>query len=244
MTTALDFSKSFAGWKAKSNWTRINVEAKCDLVDAAGTVDPYVLVASCKAEHTYADGGLLQVPNYDFCAIFGRDEFLIIRTRMTHEDERTAMQREYGLIKDRFDEDNLHLATHDDATVLTDGAAIVKATLANRPIVVTTELSDEATRQRAVIEYPVKTMNILPEQNRWQVDTGPVLLPDFSRREGRPIERFDLAFSVFNRLDQVEFIVRRPTAVGPGGRGACRVHHYAEPRVMAANNTVLCAGPL
>ena len=47
MTRVLDFSRSFAGWKSLVNWTRINVEAKCDLIDdATGSVDTYVLIGS------------------------------------------------------------------------------------------------------------------------------------------------------------------------------------------------------
>ena len=69
----------------------------------------------------------------------------------------------------------------------------------------------------------------------------PVLLPDFSRRDGRPIERLDLAFSVFNRFDQAEFIVRRPTPVERDGRVVCCVDHYSEVKILPAANTLLCA---
>ena len=43
-----------------------------------------------------------------------------------------------------------------------------------------TEIRDRKTRRVAVIEYPVKTINFERNRKDWQVDTGPVLLPDLT----------------------------------------------------------------
>ena len=239
MTEMLDFSRSFAGWKSSFNWTRIQVEAVCDLIEGQN-VDRYVLVASCKAERTYADRNLIHQPNWDFCAIFGQEDFLLVRTFITTGQVREREERQPGRIRDYFGLENLHLVCR-PATILRDAAEVVKGTLSNRPISVRTELADPSTGQRAVLEYPVKTMNILPPENRWQVDTGPILVPNFSCTRGRPIERLDLAFSIFNRFDETEFILRRPTPIEQNNQRLCEVMYYSHVRVFPATNTLLCA---
>lgn len=238
MADMVDFGRSFAGWKSSFNWTRIQVEAICDLVEG-DRVDRYVLVASCKAERTYADRNLIHQPNWDFCAIFGHEDFLLVRTFITTGEVREREERQLGRIREYFGGENLHLERR-PAKVLRDAAEIVQGTLSNRPISVRTELTDPSTGWRAVLEYPVKTMNILPPENRWQVDTGPILVPDFSRTDGRPIERLDLAFSIFNRFDETEFILRRPTPIETAGRPLCTVQYYSHVEVMPATNTLLC----
>src|SRR5260370_40405303 len=49
----------------------------------------------------------------------------------------------------------------------------------NVPIVGRTEFRDEKRKERYVLEYPIKTMNFRPEASSFQVDTGPLLVPDF-----------------------------------------------------------------
>ena len=60
--TTWDFSRSFATFVTggRGNNARIQVEAVCEI--AGG--ERYVLVASCKAEDTYAEENLFREPNY------------------------------------------------------------------------------------------------------------------------------------------------------------------------------------
>ena len=53
----------------------------------------------------------------------------------------------------------------------------------------------------AMVEYPVKTMNIHPERKRFQVDTGPLLFPDLSLTVERQIQCFSIAFVCYNTFD-------------------------------------------
>ena len=122
--------------------------------------------------------------------------------------------------------------------------AVVRATRKGLPLVARTEIRDEQPNVRAIMEYPVKTMNIHPKRKRFQVDTGPLLLPDFSSDTEEKIEWFSLAHVVYNTFDRAEFIIREPTPVFEGGREVCCVMHYSVIRVHEAKNTILCAGKL
>ena len=93
-----------------------------------------------------------------------------------------------------------------------------------------------------VIEYPIKTMNFMPKDNSYQIDTGPLLVPDFDLDEAAVIDRLEMAHVAFNHKapDLAEFILRQPTAVtDEEGRELCRILHYSKVRVDSARNTLL-----
>jgi hypothetical protein len=87
-------------------------------------------------------------------------------------------------------------------------------------------------------------MNFHPERKRFQVDTGPVLLPDFSLETEHRIDRFSLAHVVYNTFDRAEFVIRRPRPILREGEPVARVLDYSEKRTLPARHTILCAGRL
>ena len=131
-----------------------------------------------------------------------------------------------------------------DQRIAHDGGAgheaVIEATLKALPLVARTEIWDEARKLRAIIEYPVKTMNFHPERQRFQVDTGPLPLPDFTSNAAEKIEWFSLAHVVYNTFDRAEFIIRQPTPVSVDGQEVCSVVCYSGIRVHEARNSVLC----
>ena len=110
---------------------------------------------------------------------------------------------------------------------------IVEATLANQPLVARTELETE--RYRAVLDYPVKTMNANERDGVYQTDTGPVLFPDLSREPGDLIQGLELAFCAFNAPTWAEFLVRVPTDVGAG----THVYHYSRSVHLQTRNQLI-----
>ena len=109
--------------------------------------------------------------------------------------------------------------------------SVVDATLENRALVSRTELEDEASGVRAVLEYPVKTMNVLRSPVRFQIDTGPIIVPDFASEAELAVARLDLAHVVYNLFDRGELILRKPVAVGGGRRRDRRDGLLGEGRV-------------
>jgi hypothetical protein len=93
-----------------------------------------------------------------------------------------------------------------------------------------------------ILEYPIKTMNFMPKTNSFQVDTGPILLPDYESKADRPINRLEMAYVAYNRLDRAEFILRRPTPINDEqGKQVCQVLHYSKVREDKARNVLLAA---
>ncbi len=229
MTSICDFSRSFATFvtEGRGNNARIQVEAICDLPGG----DRYVLVASCKAESTYAEDDLFRRPNYDFCAIFSEEEYCIVRVGLPL----TACWRDIGLNRDRFEDVRINLAEV-AATECSDAREIVRATLTNAPLVGRTELLGGDGEVLARLRYPVKTMNVNDIEWIYQVDTGPIIAPSPDRRGDAGVEALDLAFIAWNRPDRAELIVLTPTQVGHSDD--C-VGHYSKVRKIAARNRIL-----
>ena len=242
--TAIDFANSYMTWFGAGNHARIQLDAACTIVDEqAGTEETFYLIAPCRSERCYMDDPLFTMPNYEFSGIWSREEFLLIRTHWVSERD----IRQYGVIREHWDDVHLDIRRFPQAEQLPDRAAIVTATLANRPLVARTELRDEAGRQRAVLEYPVRTMNVLPVKAervprappQFQVDTGPLIVPGFDSTADRQIERFDMGYVVYQDFDQAEFILRRPVPVPSPEQPATETTDYSAVRIVPARNTIL-----
>ena len=241
---AIDFANSYMTWLParvqnptvdQANIARIQLDAACTLFDVRlETSETFYLVAPCRAERMYVDTPLFLMPNYEFAGVWGQDDFQLIRTHWVSERD----NREYGLNRVRWADVRLDVRRLPSTRLLADSGQIVEATLANRPLVARTELWNDERTQRASLEYPIKTMNLTTDPPRFQVDTGPLLVPDFASTAARPVERFEVAHVVYNVLTKAEFILRRPTPVAPGLHAATT--DYSVVRVAPARHEILC----
>lgn len=229
-----DFRRSFITFvtPGRSNHARIQVEARCELTDLkTGQMENFYLVASCKGEDTYGTGRLFLVPSYDFCIIYSSKDFMILRTYSNAERDNTTVGDHQGY----FLEVRFHIEMV-GAKVLEDNAAVVKATLSNCPLNGRTEITDEAGHYRAMIESPIKTMNVNDLQNIYQVDTGPILLPNFHSTKERLVERFQLAYVAYNNPEEAYFVIQEPTPIVEGSPH--RISFYSRVTRMNAKNSV------
>jgi hypothetical protein len=236
--TVVDYPNSYLFFttKRRTNTARLLVEARCELIDEAkGASEEFFFFASCKSEHTYAPRKLFQDPNYDFCGIFSAKDFALIRTPALYEQDMNTVDA----VATGFEGLEMQIRRTDRARVLDSIDAIVKATLEGRPLVGRTEIADEERRLRAVLEYPIKTMNVNGETKMFQVDTGPIPFPDWTATGERAIHRMRPAYVAYNRFDLAEFILQVPTPVSREGREVGKVLHYSAIRELPAKNSVL-----
>lgn len=230
----VDFANSYLTFSAGDdhNIARIQLVAICT-VEQDGESTAYHLIAPCRSEYMYKDDRLFQMPNYDFRGIWTETEYRIIRTGWTTDRDGP----ESGDNAKRFAWTSLEVRTRSDVALLESDTEVVEATLGGRELVAVTVLDDAASGIRATIEYPVKTMNVARTPDRFQVDTGPLILPDFASAAARGVDRLDLAHVVYWKRDRTEFVVRRPVPVAEGS--AVTVTDYSEIRVLGATNQIL-----
>ncbi len=235
MKETCDFSRSFITFvtKNRTNNARIQVEARCEMLDQEnGTKENYYLVASCKGEDTYGKGCLFLVPNYDFCMLYSSKDFMIIRTHGNAELNNTTVGDNQG----HFLDVNFHIKMI-DAEVLGENEKIIQATLSNRLLNGRTEITDKTGRFLATIEFPIKTMNVNDISMMYQIDTGPILLPDFASTKERIVERFNLAYIAYNQPNEAYFVILEPTLIKDGSKD--KVSHYSKVTRFDVKNLVL-----
>jgi len=232
----IDFGRSFVTFTSEVNNARLQIESQLELTDeATGESEVYLHFASCKSEDTYAEDDLFRVPNYDFSGIFdaSKRDYSIFRIFSTYKDNLDT-----GAALERFRALSIDLCPAANARLLEDNDAIVDATLRNVPLVSRTELWCDERRVRAVVDCPIKTMNVNPGTHMYQVDTGPMLYPDFTSSAVRRIEWLLPAFVAYNRVDRAEFVIQAPTPVPDDGDEMLKVMHYSRIEKCDARNSI------
>ena len=232
---ALDYGRSFIHAKATWNSPRFWVESRCHITDSAtGESAEYFQCGSCKSEDTFAASDLFTKDNYDFMPIFSATETIAFRHRVNE----VARYREVRPTESWWGGNEPRLRKV-KARVLNTPQEIFAAMDNGKPIVGQTQLTDEATGRTAVLEYPIKTINWHRDKMLWQVDTGPVLLPDLSEPAARWSHTVQLAYIAFNQSDWADFVVKRPTPVIQDGNDIAKVMHYSQIAHRRARNILL-----
>lgn len=220
----LDYGLSFISGKAEWNAVRFWVESRTRIIDdKTGKHEDYYQCGACKSENTFAPKNLFITDNYDFTPIFGPEYTVLFRRK-------ASLNPNYMDVKKTSDAwGGLIYRTRDarSAELLVSNEKIRSATHAGWPLVAQTEISNAQTGLRAIIEYPVKTMNIEDRKNIYQVDTGPVAYPDLSRRRDRWIDSISLAYVAFNVPGFADFVIEAETPVTEGGREVAKIRHYS-----------------
>lgn len=224
----LDYGRAFVTFvtPGRGNNARLQVESRCTISDGRQSQE-FWFYASCKSEDTFATQDLFYADNYDFCGVFSDEEYAIYRTRARHTDTFV----EAGLWRGRFDDLVKHLPTV-EAEVLPDARAAVQASLDHRLLY--GEVVFQEAGHLIRLEFPIKTMNANDIEWMYQVDTGPVCIPDFARDAERMVERLEPAFVAYNAPDFADFVVQRPQA-----EGGTTVTHYGHLRTVKARTAVL-----
>ncbi len=251
---AIDFSRSFFTFRVDTlkkaplttthkmpislNNARIQIDCRCEIRELQnGRTQEFLLGASCKTEYVNVKQGIWTEPNADFIPVLSHDQFLSIKT-FDHAGRRVLLyppergeqpHRQTVRTREAFDSVNMHVHWS-DAVELTDVGAVIDSTFQNHPLMARTEMKNS--RYEAQMDYPVKTINVGEREHFYQIDSGPMLLPDLSREPDDLLEGMDLAFAAFNCPDWAEFIVRDKTNPGDG----ITVYHYCRPVRMETRN--------
>ena len=227
--TPLDYGRSFLIGRGAANEVRFWIESRTRIIDVdSGKTEDFWQTASCKSEHTFAESDLFQRDNYDFLPIFG-PEFGIIFRRKAYLN---PGYRQIVPFDEMFGRHTLHLVEAKRVTELTTNEAVREATYRFVPIVSQTEIWNDDSGLRAIIECPVKTMNTKRQEDLYQVDTGPVAFPDLTQKGGRSVDSISLAFLAFNAPHFADFVIEAETPIA----GETAVHHFSGIQTFAATN--------
>lgn len=245
-----DFSNSYMTWNAPANlndtrkpghmpWgnsARILIDARCTIIDENnGTVEELFLVAPCRTEWMYRETEMIQNPSGEYRVIFSQDRQLSVGKKISEDTEREKSISTEWFNTLVFDIDLV------PAKVLETNEAVVEATIKRVPIVAKTEIVNAEKGLRAMLEYPIRTMNFHEERQRFQVDTGPLIFPDLGLDDALLIDRCKLAHTVYNNFTYAEFVCKQPTPVyNKDGQEVASAFHYSDYHELTVTNTMLC----
>lgn len=204
------------------NAARILIDARCTLIERDGTLaDELYLVAPCRTEWMYRETELIQNPSGEYRAIFSEPHKLQLGVGK-HIEEVNA--RGPAGSTDAFNWIKFDVVSKPSTRLDTD-QDVVDATKRNVPIVAKTSFTLNGIK--AVLEYPIRTMNYHDERVRFQVDTGPLIYPDLDSDFANYIDRCYLAHTVYNNFTYAEFVLKCPTPLVIDGKTVASIYHYS-----------------
>ncbi len=239
-----DYNNSFLLWSitAKDHTPRSALQASCKIRGRDEAFREYFLGSSCAGEQMYVEKNLIQLPTAEVNKIFSlNDEHMIIKyfaeppgilqvahrlgeKMPTHDGTGAVVTKfEYGM---RYFTEVLEMTTYEE---------VYHAVINNKPILGRTRYIDHRNGDHieVVSEYPVSVINVRHEHQIWQVDAGPVILPDFTIEEKLEVSVFRQAFLVYNRWDYAEYVMQLPIL----HKGADHpTVHYTNPKPLDARN--------
>ncbi len=199
----------FVGSYGDAYHVRIGYDAMCTIQSGAGTSPVEIfLLQPCLAEYTIAERNLFQVPSQEFRVAFSRTHQILIASRPRGEPEPVEATPHAG----RFAYARFTTHVVDGGRVAADVADVMQAVQANHVLNARTTYEDSARGLVVTLEYPIRTINIESTKGQFQIDTGPLTLPDLETWDGSGVSRVFLAHAAFSEWARTEFIVRREVA--------------------------------
>ena len=240
-----DYGVSSVSWTAKHNPTdnrkpghmpwdnkavRILIDSRCEIIDKqTGVSEWYYLITPCRTEWMYRDDVLWQDdPNLEFVGIFSEMYSKSGQVRVPNKSKLQQYMNAVQKTSDVLIDFHTNLSFYKTINELPNDSDVIQATLDLQPLIATTEIESLDGKSKVIIEYPIKTMNFVEEKERFQVDTGPLLFPDFDIDSIYEIEKLQLAFVCYNNRNVAEFVARVPTTIETTSHNTIETMEYSK----------------
>ncbi len=207
----IDFQRSSLAFltKKEASYGRFILDAICTMRKGNGS-EATCLGAQVMAGKVYAAEDLILSPPYTFQIAASENRYQIFRNYLSGYDEKDTRGENAGLFSD------LRIEIEQRAgRALKDVEEVTKAVQSNQLLNGQVILPFPAEDCAAILDFPVKHINIHAARRMFQVETGPVLVPKDLRPpvNGQdPI--FNTAFIFFNRFDRLDLALWSPAPVG------------------------------
>lgn len=242
MTKTYDFERSFITWiSTRVNHTpRMRVDAACRIVAGDRTEDFFLSIPNI-GEEMYTEKPLIHRPPFDFIMIGSPSgEFMFAKT---YADARRNVveRRRVGEVMSTQDgrgatvtDMNFRMAAAPGARALTNYADIRAAILGGVRLNGRTTWAAPGGGVTAILDYPIRVCNVSHATDKWQIDNGPVLIPDLAA--GAPwLPNLRPGYIVFHAADWADICRRRLASGDPAEDGS----QYSGPERVAVRNELM-----
>lgn len=198
----VDFDNSFATFivKGSSSYGRFRLES-VTTVRRGNLSEEYLLLAPVMACDVYGNGRLFREPPYMYQALFSGENFKIFRTYLPG----MRQDNSNGRVEELFEGLKKSLRTK-DAHRLSDKNEVISAAMAHKPLsarIMFKGVSDSTVS----VEFPIKHLNVHPDQEAFQVETGTVAIPDVDECAMHRTDGYNVAYVAFNSFDAADILV-------------------------------------
>ena len=238
-----DFSHSFIRWTSTrvQHTPRMQLAAACRVIRDGETRD-YFLSEPCVAEAMYQPHDLVHRPPCEFMMIMSsKGEFAFAKlyadlARNQSESHQTGgvMSTHDGLGAKVVDL-ACHLTPVADARPLHGYDQVRQAILSGQRLNARSLLVSADGEGQVILDYPLKTVNIANDRQAWQIDAGPILLPNLGAAQPWSVAGLRPGYLVCNAPDWVEWTCRAVLPSDEREPGS----HFGAPQRHAAHTELL-----
>lgn len=185
---------------------RFNIQSSCIIEDSINRESEEIFLGSpCRSEYTIASYNLFQVPSKEFRMAFTKEHEITISSNSSSNNG----QYPFSSLSEKFIDHQLDIRTYHNYEELQNPTQLIKSTLGGDLINAKTNYQDTESGLSVSIEFPVNLINVDARENKFQVCTGPVLIPDISSWAIGKTGRVFIAHIAFSSFDKIEMILRR-----------------------------------
>lgn len=204
MLQTINFCNSTISWltQQEQSYGLFQVEARLSVsIVACNFLEVYYLLSGVMAGNMYTSGAVIKSPSYHFQAILSEQHFKIFRIHTGN----TVDKDTHGKLEDVFAKVDFMIDTQPYDRL--NEVKSIKNAIQNRCKLNVAMQLKHLPQAQVLVEFPVKHININQRETMWQVETGPVIIPDAGFAHHPSIENLVLAYTNFNKNKEAEFAI-------------------------------------
>ena len=200
-----DLSKSKLVWLTQNDSYGIwEIESISYIYHNDTLIEKFIAIGPMMAAKAYSKSNLFYNPEFMYRAIFGNDYVKFFRTHYPYKFANT-----HEKIKDKFKyvKYNLQELGPKELTLLDDSELNNLVLFNNKNIIAEINFSYSSRKIRILCK--VKNINFQKNSNKFQVEIGEVVFPYFfNESRDQLLKKSTFAYVAFNRLSEVDFILK------------------------------------
>ena len=206
----VDFRSSSVSWLGESEGT-FKIASVLKVFRPDGTEELFALTENVLAGNVYVKQKLIKSPTYLFQMVMSKNYQKIIRTDLDNHQfwpsPKTVFRNKVKDTEGNIFREKIHFNLKYRRSRLNDVDDIFLKNRVSFDRVARLSFSKNQIKFSA--EFPIRHLNTRSHSKEWQVETGPVLLPIFSKKTNA----FELvpSFVFFNSLSFVDILLDYPT---------------------------------
>lgn len=206
----IDFRSSSVSWLGESVGT-FKIASVLEIFRPDGTKELFALTENVLAGNVYAKQKLIKSPPYLFQLIMSKNYQKIMRTDLDNHlfwfFPKRAFRNKVRDTEGKIFRDRTHFNLKYRKSRINDVDDIFLKNLVKFDR--TARLSFSKNQIEFSAEFPIRHLNTKSHSKEWQVETGPVLFPVFSKK----VNKIELvpSFVFFNSLSFVDILLDYPT---------------------------------